>query len=150
AALAVVAPSSAKSSVAAAIEVATPTSTLEYVLCGALQALFFLAYSYVAVLAIVAGYEWVSAGSSAIEICLRLLLASSTAFLAVCAVPVAAKWVLIGRWKPQQIRLWSRAYVRFWIVKTLIRSSPAARLFFGTPLYVLYVRALGAKMGRDV
>src|SRR5439155_1019429 len=45
AALADVAPSSAKSSVPAAIE-ATPTSTLEYVICGALQLLFFLGYSY--------------------------------------------------------------------------------------------------------
>src|SRR5438128_3887592 len=45
------------------VEAATPTSTREYLLCGALQALFFLAYSYLAVLAIVAGYEWVSAGS---------------------------------------------------------------------------------------
>src|SRR5437016_13788728 len=39
AALADVAPSSAKSSVAAAVEAPTPTSTLEYVLCGALQLL---------------------------------------------------------------------------------------------------------------
>src|SRR5258708_6854975 len=46
------------------VEAATPTSAREYLLCGALQALFFFAYSYVAVLAIVAGYEWVSAGSS--------------------------------------------------------------------------------------
>src|SRR5262249_7146624 len=52
--------------------------------------------------------------------------------------------------KPQQIRVWSLAYVRFWIVKTLVRSSPAARLFFGTPLYVLYLRALGAKIGPGV
>src|SRR5213593_1247904 len=52
AALADVAPSSAKSSVAAAIEAATPTSTLEYVLCGALQLLFLLAYSYLAVVGI--------------------------------------------------------------------------------------------------
>src|SRR5467141_4892244 len=81
---------------------------------------------------------------------LRLVLASSAAFLVVCAVPIAAKWVLVGRWKPQQIRLWSLAYVRFWIVKTLVRASPAARLFFGTPLYVLYLRALGAKIGPGV
>src|SRR5207245_9170462 len=39
---------------------------------------------------------------------------------------------------------------RFWIVKTLIRSSPAARRFIGTPLYSLYLRALGAKIGRGV
>jgi non-ribosomal peptide synthetase-like protein len=149
-ALADSAPGPAQPPVSAAIEAATPTSTREYIFCGALQALFFFTYSYVAVLAIVADYEWVSAGSSAVEIYLRLVLASSTFFLAVCAVPVAAKWVLVGRWKPQQIRLWSLAYVRFWIVKTLVRSSPAARLFFGTPLYVLYLRALGAKLGPGV
>src|SRR5207302_723107 len=109
-----------------------------------------LAYSYLAVFAIDTGYAWVSAGSSAVEMYLRLVLAGSGAFLVVCAVPIAAKWVLVGRWKAQQIRLWSLAYVRFWIVKTLTRSSPAARLFIGTPLYTLYLRALGAKIGPGV
>jgi non-ribosomal peptide synthetase-like protein len=136
--------------VSAAIEAPTPTSTLEYVLCGALQALSFLVYSYVAVLAFVQGYGWVAAGSSAVAIYLRLVLASCAVFLFVCAAPIAAKWVLVGRWRPRQIRLWSLAYVRFWIVKTLVRSSPAARLFFGNPLYVLYLRALGAKIGPGV
>src|ERR1041385_9130892 len=144
------APRPAQTPVSAEIEVPTPTSSREYIFCGALQALFFLAYSYVAVRAIVAGYAWVSAAPSAVAIYLRLVLVSSTVFLAVCAVPIAAKWVLIGRWNPQQIRLWSLAYVRFWIVKTLVRSSPAAGLFFGTPLYVLYLRVLGAKIGPGV
>src|SRR6266436_6828706 len=150
AALADVAPRPVQPPVSAAIEAATPTSTREYIFCAALQALFFLAYSYAAVLAIAEGDKWVSTGSSAVEIYLRLIVASSLAFLVVCAVPIAAKWVLVGRWKAQQIRLWSLAYVRFWIVKTLVRSSPAARLFIGTPLYSLYLRALGAKIGRGV
>jgi non-ribosomal peptide synthetase-like protein len=150
AALADVAPSSAKSSVAAPIELPTPTSTREYVLCGALQALFFLGYAYVAVFTAVQGFQWVSAASSAVEVYLRLVSFSSAAFLVVCAVPIATKWLLIGRWKPQQIRLWSLAYVRFWIVKTLVRSNPGALLFTGTPLYVLYLRALGAKIGPGV
>ncbi len=59
------------------------------------------------------------------------------------------KWALIGRWKPQQIRVWSLSYVRFWVVKMLIRSDPLV-LFVGSPLYTLYLRALGAKIGRDV
>src|SRR5207244_901276 len=67
AALADAAPSSVKAAVPAAIEPATPTSSGEYILCGALQGLFFLAYSYLAVLALVWGYAWVSAGSSAVE-----------------------------------------------------------------------------------
>src|SRR5947199_1434999 len=150
AALADVAPSSPRPAVPAAIEPPTPTSTREYILCGVLQGLFFLAYSYLAVLAIDTGYAWVSAGSSAVEMYLRLVLAGSGAFLVVCAVPIAVKWALVGRFKAQHIRLWSLAYVRFWIVKTLIRSSPAARLVIGTPLYVLYLRALGAKIGPGV
>src|SRR2546425_4000149 len=67
AALADVAPSSAKSSVPAAIE-ATPTSTLEYVICGALQLLFFLGYSYFAALGVGAGYEWIFAGPNGLDI----------------------------------------------------------------------------------
>src|SRR5437762_5120351 len=150
AALADVAPKPAKPPVSAAIEAPTPTSTREYILCGVLQGLFFLAYSYLAVLAIATGYAWVSAAPNVAQIYLRLVLLNIAAFVVVCAVPIAAKWVLVGRWKAQQIRIWSLAFVRFWIVKTLIRSNPAARLFIGTPLYVLYLRALGAKIGPGV
>jgi hypothetical protein len=63
---------------------------------------------------------------------------------------VLAKWLLIGRWKPRRIRAWGLAYFRFWLVKTLIVANPLARLFVGTPLYVLYLRALGARVGRRV
>src|SRR5256714_2639093 len=150
AALADVAPSSARSSVVAASEVATPTSTLEYVVCGALQLLFFLGYSYVAALTAAIGYEWISAGSDRVDIYVRLVLCCVTGFLVVCALPILAKWILIGRWKPEQIRIWSLVYVRFWIVKTLIRSNPCALLFVGSPLYALYLRALGAKIGPGV
>src|SRR5438128_6148184 len=150
AALADVAPRSAKSAAAAALELPTPTSTLEYVLCGALQALFYLGYSYLGVLAAIEGYQWIVAGSEGVESFLRLVLFSGVAFLVLCTVPIAAKWLLIGRWKPQQIRIWSLAYVRFWIVKTLIQSNPGVHLFVGSLLYGLYLRALGAKVGHGV
>src|SRR5213079_3363536 len=83
AALTAVAPRSAQPPLSAAIEAATLTSTREYILCGVLQALFLLAYSYVALLAIQAGYAWVEAGSHAVAIYRRLVLASSAAFFAV-------------------------------------------------------------------
>jgi non-ribosomal peptide synthetase-like protein len=150
AALADAAPRRAPTPASPPLEAATPTRAREYLLCGALQALCLLGYSYVAVLAIVASSQWIAAGSTLVALYLRLVLAGSTAFLVVCAVPIAAKWLLIGRWKPRQIRLWSLAYVRFWVVKTLVRSSPATRLFIGTPLYTLYLRALGAKIGPGV
>src|SRR2546425_7762136 len=53
-----------RSSVAAAFEAPTPTSTPEYLLCAALQLLFFLGYCYLAALAAARGYEWISAGRS--------------------------------------------------------------------------------------
>jgi non-ribosomal peptide synthetase-like protein len=149
-ALADVAPASAKPADAGARRLPTPTSTREYVLCGALQALFYLGYSYLGVLAAIEGYQWIVAGSTGIESYLRLVLFSGVAFLVVCAVPIAGKWLLIGRWKPQELRIWSLAYVRFWIVKTLIRSNPGVYLFVGSPLYGLYLRALGAKVGPGV
>src|SRR6266481_1455396 len=145
--LADAAPAPGKSSAAGALEVPTSTSTREYLLCGALQTLFYLGYSYAGVLAAVEGYQWLVAGSEGLESYLRLVVFSGVGFLVVCAVPIIAKWLLIGRWKPQQIRLWSLAYVRFWIVKTLIRSNPGVYLFVGSPLYGLYLRALGAKVG---
>ncbi len=128
----------------------TPTRAHEYVLCGALQALFYLGFSYLGVLAAVEGYQLFVGAATGVERVVRLLLFGAVAFLVVCAIPIAAKWLLIGRWKSRQIRLWSLDYVRFWIVKTLIRSNPAPYLFIGSPLYGLYLRALGAKIGRGV
>ena len=61
-ALAQIAPTPAKPA-AAVRELSTPTSAREYVLCGALQALFYLGYSYLGVLAAIEGYEWMVAGS---------------------------------------------------------------------------------------
>ena len=150
AALEDIAPSPVESSVPAWIEAARPAGTVQYVVCGALQFLFFLGYAYFAVLVGALGYEWISAGSGAADIYLRSALFSGSAFVVVCTLPILAKWLLIGRWKPQQIRIWSLAYVRFWIVKTLVRSNPMALLFVGSPLYVLYLRALGAKIGPGV
>ena len=150
AALVNVAPGPATSPVVAPIEPATRTSTREYYACGVLQLLVFLAYSYVAALIAAAGYEWISAASGAAAIYVRLVVCGFAGFLIVCALPILAKWVLIGRWKAEHIRIWSLAYVRFWIVKTLVRSSPWALMFIGSPLYSLYLKALGAKIGPGV
>src|SRR5262249_45228596 len=116
AALAEAPPASSRARAPAAIEPATATSAREYVLCGALQVLFYLGYSYLGVLGGVEGYRWIVAGSEGVESYLRLVLFGGAALLVVGTVPIVAKWLLIGRWKPQSIRIWSLAYVRFWIV----------------------------------
>ena len=86
-------------------------------------------------------------GPNLVDIYLRAVAYGSALFLGLCTVPILLKWVLIGRWKPQEIRVWSMAYLRFWLVKTLVQRNPMA-LFVGSPLYALYLRALGAKIGR--
>ena len=84
-----------------------------------------------------------------LDIYLRSVISGCALFIFLFTVPILAKWILIGRWKPRQIRIWSLAYVRFWIVKTLVRRNPIV-LFTGSPLFTLYLRALGAKVGRGV
>src|SRR5438093_3660115 len=86
-ALAEVAHASAELPAATVLELPTPTNTREYVLCGALQALCFLAYCYVAVLAISKGYAWVSAALNVAQIYLRLVLLNIVAFVVLSAVP---------------------------------------------------------------
>jgi non-ribosomal peptide synthetase-like protein len=131
------------------VEVPKRAGTPQVVLCGALQLLIFLTYSYLAALVIAQGYEWISAGAGVLDIYLRSVVSGCAVFLFLFTVPILAKWILIGRWKPGQIRIWSLAYVRFWIVKTLVRRNPIV-MFTGSPLFTLYLRALGAKIGRGV
>ena len=140
-------PAPAGVAVPAPAGVAAPASTWQYVFCGMLQFLFFLGYAWVAALVGARAYVWISAGSGFVSIYLRAVLFGGAGFVVLCTLPILAKWVLIGRWKPQQIRIWSLAYVRFWIVKTLVRSNPLAFLTLGSPLYALYLRALGARVG---
>ncbi|QYN21518.1 Pls/PosA family non-ribosomal peptide synthetase [Amycolatopsis sp. DSM 110486] len=125
--------------------------TAQYVLCGLLQFLAFVGYAYLAALLVVRGVTWVSAaGTNLLHIYLRLVLFTSAAFVGLCVLPIVAKWVLIGRWKPRRIRVWTLDYFRFWLVKTLVQRNLVALLALGSPLYVLYLKALGAKIGRGV
>ncbi len=121
----------------------------QYLLCGTLQFLSAFAYTYLVVLVSIQGYKWIAAGSGFVEILCRAVLAGGAGFLGMCTLPILAKWALVGRWKPGQIRIWSLSYFRFWLVKTLVRLNPLA-LFAGSPLFNLYLRALGAKVGRNV
>ncbi len=58
------------------------------------------------------------------------------------------KWTLIGRWQPSTIRVWSPGYLRFWVVKTVVQRNPLILIMLGSPLYGVYLRALGARIGR--
>ncbi|MEU9104076.1 Pls/PosA family non-ribosomal peptide synthetase [Streptomyces xanthophaeus] len=73
--------------------------------------------------------------------------------LAACAVSVAAKWLLVGRHRTGEHPLWSGfvwrneladTFVEVLAVPWLVGSVP------GTPLLPLWLRALGARIGRGV
>lgn len=130
-------------------EAPPPGSTARYLLCGTLQFLVFAAYCLLAGLVTGQGYAWVSAGDGAAEVYARSAVFGGAVFAGVCTVPVVAKWVLVGRWKETEFPVWSLAYVRFWTVKALLHANPMI-LFTGNPLYVLYLRALGARIGPGV
>ncbi len=148
-ALADIAPTPVEPAVPAETGAAPPASTAQYVLCGILQLLIFFVYSYLAGLVITRGYDWLSAGSGWIDIYLRSALFGGAIFVGLCSFPILAKWIIIGRWKVCEFPVWSLAYMRFWTVKALLHANPMT-LFAGTPLYVLYLRALGAHIGRGV
>ncbi|GAB2614530.1 hypothetical protein GCM10009696_20190 [Kocuria himachalensis] len=135
--------------------------TWEYVTCGVLQVLVYLGYCLLAGAVAVVGYlwvfpvagpgnhHWVGHGMSVWELYLRSVALGAATFLLLCILPVAGKWILIGRFRPREIRIWSLGYFRFWLVKTLMRTSPLA-LMTGSPLTTFYLRAMGARVGRNV
>jgi non-ribosomal peptide synthetase-like protein len=122
-------------------------SSFRMLACGTAQFLVFLLSLGITMGVATSGIGWVSNADGWTETYLRALAFTAGAFAVLISLPIAAKWTLIGRWKPQEFEVWGPAYLRFWLVKTLIRTSPLAMLR-GSPLYVLYLRALGARIGR--
>jgi non-ribosomal peptide synthetase-like protein len=124
-------------------------STMRYVLCGVLQIVLSGATGTAALLLLVLGLRWTAHASDLVGIYQRSVVFGLATFGLALAVPVAGKWLLVGRSVPDEFVLWGLRYVRFWFVKSLIRTSPLV-LLAGSPLYVLYLRALGAKVGPGV
>lgn len=63
-------------------------------------------------------------------------------------ITIIAKWTIIGRFKKGSYPLWGLYYYRWWLVHKLYSLSGAA-LFSGTPLLGLYLKMLGAKIGKN-
>ena len=60
---------------------------------------------------------------------------------------ILAKWVIIGRFKPGNYKVWGMYYFRWWLV-TRIESLNGAGFLAGTPIINLYFRLMGAKVWR--
>lgn len=68
---------------------------------------------------------------------------------AMLCVPIVAKWGLIGRYQPGSYPLWGTYYFRWWLATTIEGAVPVGYMA-GTPLLGIYLRLMGAKIGRNV
>jgi hypothetical protein len=121
-------------------------STAAYVASGAVQAACYLGLAYLVAALGVAGYGWMAAATGLVDTYLRAVGAGAALLGVLTVLPVLAKWLLVGRFRPGEIRLWSPAYLRFWAYRQLLRVGPG-RLLVGTPLYGAYLRLLGVRVG---
>ncbi len=69
--------------------------------------------------------------------------------VATFGVAIAGKWLVAGRMKAGRYPLWGASYFRWWLAGMLCKLPPVDMLT-GTPLLVWYLRALGARIGRNV
>lgn len=126
------------------VEAPHVASSLAYWATGLYQivAAFLLGWATWSIL--LAGFGWVETPALS-HMYLHAVLTVALLLVLSITLPVAAKWLLIGRWREQTFPVWGLDYARFWTVQTLVRRSPMV-LLPGTPLYVAYLKALGARI----
>ncbi|MCR8576343.1 Pls/PosA family non-ribosomal peptide synthetase [Streptomyces sp. Isolate_219] len=89
-------------------------------------------------------------GSQAVAALLSGLVLLAAGLIA-CAVSIAAKWLLVGRFRPAEHPLWSGFVWRAELADTFVEVLAVPWLVGpvpGTPLMNLWLRALGATVGR--
>ena len=124
-------------------------TTWEYYSCGLLQLIWYMVYGGLNVWIIVASVRWILGSVGAAELYLRITSFACMYFFGATAVAIAMKWMIVGRWKAEAIPIWSFAYFRFWMAKQFVQGAPMV-MFKGSPLFNVYLRLMGAKIGRDV
>ena len=122
-------------------------SRLAYGLTGAAQIAFYMLIGLAGVAAAQASLAFTYGGVAAPTALLgRAEIVAALWFFGLNGLAVAAKWALIGRARPGTIKLWTPAYFRFWAARRLIALAPA-HLFVGEPLFNVFLRCLGARIG---
>jgi non-ribosomal peptide synthetase-like protein len=124
-------------------------SKWDYYTCGGLQLLFYGANIVFGLWLLVFSTNWVFSATDMWDAYARTFGFGMASLAFSLALPFTMKWVLIGRWKEERIPIWSLSYFRFWVVRQYIQINPMA-LFVGTPIYNIYLRMLGAKIGKNV
>ena len=132
----------------------TPPSALKRWLCGAAQA------AAIPPLVTLRMSQWLApfftyhyfTGDPGDSVALAIA-ASTGAFLIATllefVLAIGGKWLIAGRLKPGRYPLWGFTYYRWWLADRMVESAPIY-LLSGSSLYAWWLRALGARIGRDV
>ncbi|MGO4572479.1 Pls/PosA family non-ribosomal peptide synthetase [Microvirga sp. 2TAF3] len=141
-----------ESTVASPISAFEPPPLLRRALCGLAQAAampFLLTLMSAPWLCIFISYTLITGDEASVVLDTTLIFAAFmmvnvvTTFLA-----IGAKWLIIGRIKPGRYPLWGVYYYRLWLVQRFL-SLVHMKWFQGSPAIRIYLRMLGAKVGKD-
>ena len=124
----------------------TRVGTLPHLLCGTAQLLVLVASAFATSTATAAILLWVGGAVDLIHVLQRALVASAGGFSLLSSLPIVVKWGLVRRWHAEEFPVWGTRYFRLWLLKLSMRANPMVT-FVGTPVYNLYLRGLGAKIG---
>jgi non-ribosomal peptide synthetase-like protein len=127
-------------------------SHLSYYTCSFFQAVSML------FIALIFGIEWMGpffvysyfyqAEYSVFDSLLMMLITYFTTLPAITFFAISLKWLVIGKIKPGRYKLWGAYYFRFWLADKLVNISPIS-YFTGTPIMNVFLRLLGAKIGKN-
>ncbi|MEI7829298.1 MAG: Pls/PosA family non-ribosomal peptide synthetase [Prolixibacteraceae bacterium] len=132
-------------------EIHTP-QRLSYYACSFFQGISML------FIALIFGIEWLGpffvysyffqAEYSVLDSLLMMLISYFALLPAISFFAIAFKWLAIGKIKAGRYKLWGAYYFRFWLADKLVNISPIS-YFAGTPVMNVFLRLLGAKVGKD-
>ncbi|UKO95897.1 Pls/PosA family non-ribosomal peptide synthetase [Nostoc sp. UHCC 0870] len=121
-------------------------SNLRVWFCGSLQIvmlyLLFTVFGLPFILLLGDFHQW----TSPLQVCTEVILFSITWLVTSLMLPIIAKWLLIGKFRPGRYPLWGWYYCRWWLVRKIIDIAPLDYLA-GSPLMPLYMRLLGGDIG---
>ncbi|MDH3665293.1 MAG: amino acid adenylation domain-containing protein, partial [Alphaproteobacteria bacterium] len=123
-------------------------SNLSYYGCGVLQFAWATAWGLLGLWIFIEGILWTYAAMPDLAATYGRIMAFGLSLTAIWSVfPIAVKWLVVGRWKAEVIPIWSLRYFKFWAVRSLLGAAPLA--YLGDPFYNVYLRLLGAKVGKN-
>jgi non-ribosomal peptide synthetase-like protein len=120
--------------------------------CVATQALFLVALLCVGSMA-ASLFSWLIIRTvvGAMEPYVSLIILGVVALVGYPALllgSIAWKWLVIGRYQPGSYPIWGSYYLRWWLV-TQVQNLSSSWLLAGTPLMNLYLRLMGANVGKN-